>query len=158
MEYFSTEAAFFKAITSNFIFGNFQKFYGNTMFWKIMFQHIIQPINITPRFCKLSSQLFLCAFCALYINRNYKDTMHPYGRRLDATLYIDQNIIQGCQSEILKIWRMQIFLFKKLGYFSLNKNNLKSQKKIGLQAISPHFESVSSSIEVFWGASDLLCV
>ena len=31
------------------------------------------------------------------------------------------------------------------------------QNKIGLQVIALLFESVSSSIEVSWGASDLLC-
>ena len=48
----------------------------------------------------------------------------------------------------------EIFI-KKTGNFSLNRHIWKSRKKI-LQAISLLFESVSSSKEVFWGASDLL--
>ena len=48
------------------------------------------------------------------------------------------------------------FLFKKSGDFSLNRDILKLQKKIGIQAISRLFKSVLSSIEVLWGASDLL--
>ena len=29
-----------------------------------------------------------------YINPNHKDTTYPWGRRLDTTLYIDQNVSQ----------------------------------------------------------------
>ena len=106
--------------------------------------------------CKLSSLDFF-VFFVFHINWNDKDTTHPLGRRLDATLDINQNVSQACQLEFLKIWRMQISLFKKSGDFSLNRNILKLQTKIGLQVVSLLFESVSSSIEVFWGASDLLC-
>ena len=48
---------------------------------------------------------------------------------------------------------MGIFFFKKPEDFSLNTGTLKSQKKIRISRLS---ESVSPSIEVFWGASDLL--
>ena len=33
-------------------------------------------------------------FFVSYINRNHKDTRHPWGKRLDTTLYIDQNVGQ----------------------------------------------------------------
>ena len=56
--------------------------------------------------------------------------------RLDTTLYTDLNFNQACQPESLKIWKVCNFLFKKPGDFSLNMDILKSQKKIGLQAIS----------------------
>ena len=125
-----------------------------------MSQLRIQPIRITPRFCKLQSSIvpflfffFSFLFFVPYVNRNHKDTTHPQGTRLDATFYIDQNVIQVCQPEFLMIWRVWIFLFKKLGDFSLNRNILKIAKKIGLQAIYLLFDSVSSSIEVFWSAS-----
>ena len=48
------------------------------------------------------------------------------------------------------------FLFKKPGDCRLSRNILKSQKIFGIQAILPLFESVSSSIDDFWGASDLV--
>ena len=41
-------------------------------------------------------------------------------------------------------------ILAEAGYFKI-------AKKIGLQVISLLFESVSSSIQDFWGASDLLC-
>ena len=106
--------------------------------------------------CKPSSLDFF-VFFVFHKNWNDKDTTHPLGRRLDTTLDIYQNVSQACQPEFLKIWRMQIFLFKKSGDFSLNRDILKLQTKIGLQFVSLLFESVSSSIEVFWSASDLLC-
>ena len=93
-----------------------------------MSQHIMQPIRISPRFCKLSSLVF-CVFFVPYINRNHEDTTHPQGTSLDTTLYIDQNISQACQPEFLKIWRASIFLFKKPGDFSLNRDILKSLKE-----------------------------
>ena len=77
------------------------------LLWKVMSQHI-QPIKITPRFCKLSSLVFLCVFVS-YINRNHKDATHPWGKRLDTTLYI------ACQPEFLEIHREWIFFFKKSG-------------------------------------------
>ena len=40
--------------------------------------------------------------------------------------------------------------------FSLLTGTFQNRKKIGIQVISLLFESASSSIEVFWGASDLL--
>ena len=45
---------------------------------------------------------------------------------------------------------MWIYLFKKPGDFRLNRDILNLQK-IGIRAISLLFESVSSSIEIFWG-------
>ena len=49
------------------------------------------------------------------------------------------------------------FFFKKPGDFSLSRDILELQKKIGLQAISLLFESVSSSIEVL-GVLLIYCV
>ena len=99
-----------------------------SLFWKIMSQHIIQPIRITPRFCKLSSLVSFFVFFVHYINRNHKDTKHPQGARLDTTLYVEQNVNQVYQPEFLRIWRVWIFLFKKSREFSLNRDILKLQK------------------------------
>ena len=44
---------------------------------KIISWHIIQPIKITPRFCKLSSLVFFCLLFVSYIIRNHEDTTHP---------------------------------------------------------------------------------
>ena len=68
-------------------------------------------------------------------------------------LYIDLNVSQACQPEFF--WRMWIFLLKKPGYFILSMDILKSLKN-GVQTISLLFELASSSIEVFWGASESL--
>ena len=66
---------------------------GNGLGTKEIFQNIFDfLVRITPRFCKLSSLVFLCVFVS-YIYRNNKDTTHPWGRRLE-TLYIDQNVSQ----------------------------------------------------------------
>ena len=55
--------------------------------------------------------------------------MHLKGRRLDATLYIDQNTSQTCQPEFLKIWRMCIFSVEKTGRFELKQEHFKIAKK-----------------------------
>ena len=87
------------------------------------------------------------------MNRNNKDTT------LDTILYNDQNVSQVCQPQLSKIWRVCIFLLKKLGDISLNRDILKSPppKKKKKKRNSGFFNmSISSSIEVFGGASDLL--
>ena len=93
-----------------------------------MSYHIRQLLKITARFCKVF-HTFLCVFFVSYINQNHKATTHPWGRRLDTTLYIDQNVSQVCQPEFLEIWRKWVFLLKKLRDFSLNRDILKSQKE-----------------------------
>ena len=79
---------------------------------------------------------------------------------MDTILYIDQNVDQACQPQLSKIWRVCIFLLKKLGDISLNRDILKSpppKKKKKKKRNSGFFNmSISSSIEVFGGASDLL--
>ena len=70
---------------------------------------------------------------------------------MDAVLYINQNANEACQPEFSKIWRLLIFLFKKLGDYRLSRDIKKSLKKIGIKAIFGLFESLLSSIEVFWG-------
>ena len=54
---------------------------------------------------------------------------------MDTALYIDQNVSQACQHEFLKIWRVWIFLFKKVSILSQY----------------PHQQ------KFFGGASDLFC-
>ena len=138
-----------------FFFWSFAEVLGQhlkSLFWKIMSQHIIQPIKITTRFCKLPSLAFFVFFCVLY-KSNHKDTTHPYGRRLGTTLYIDQNVSKACQPGFLE---SEDFFVQKTGRFRLNRDILKLQKKIGLEAISLLFRSVSSLIEIFLGDSDLL--
>ena len=74
---------------------------------------------------------------------------------MDTTLHIDQNASEACQPEFLKIWRKWIFLFKKPGDFSLNRDILKSQKNWN----PGYFATLLVSIVInrsFWGASDLL--
>ena len=91
-----------------------------SQFWKIMSQNIIQPIRITPRFCKL----YTLVICVLYKSKSYK-----YNASLrNEMLYIDQNISQAFQPEFFR--RMWIFFVKKPGYFTLNRNILKSPKKL----------------------------
>ena len=71
---FSAEAAVLKCFTSNFFFWKLAEVLGQhlkNLLWKIS-QHIIQPIRIMSRFCKLSSLVFLCFFVP-YINQNHKD-------------------------------------------------------------------------------------
>ena len=68
------------------------------------------------------------------------------------TLYIDQNLSQVCQPEFF--WRMWIFLLKKPGIFYPKNGHFKISIKNRLQTIPLLFELASSSIEVFWGASD----
>ena len=92
-----------------------------------MTQHIIQPIKITPRLVNCLPQFFMCFFVC-YIIRNHKDTTHPWGKRLNTTLYFDQNTSQACQPDFLETWRVWIFLFKKPAAFILKKDILKSQK------------------------------
>ena len=100
-----------------------------SLFWKIMSWHNIQPIKIRPRFCKLSLLVF--AFFVSYLNRNHKDTTHPQERRLDATLYIDQNVSQDCQPAFVEnLESVKFFCSKKPGDFSLKRDILKSQKKL----------------------------
>ena len=67
---------------------------------------------------------------------------------MDTTLYIDQNVSQAFQPGFLKIWGVWIFFPENSGDFSLSRDILKSEKKVGLQAISLLFELVPSSIEV----------
>ena len=94
-----------------------------------MSYHIRQLLKITARFCKVFPT-FLCVFFVSYINQNHKATTHPWGRRLDTTLYIDQNVSQVCEPEFLKIWRMKIYLLKKIGRFQLKKRHFKIAKKL----------------------------
>ena len=73
-------------------------------------------------FLKYIAKIFCtsCYFQKSYMNRNNKDTT------LDTILYIDQNVSQVCQPQLSKIWRVCIFLLKKLGDISLNRDILKS--------------------------------
>ena len=114
MESFSTESKVFNCIPGNFLLKICSSFRttSKNLFWKIMSQHIMQPINI--RFCKLSSLLFVCFLCLTLIEitkirRNAKQGGWIY---ILITLYIDQNFSHACQPEFLKIWRVQTFQFK----------------------------------------------
>ena len=107
---FSTEGAILKRIPNFFleVLGQLK-----SLLWKIISQHIIQPIRITPRFCKLSSLVFLCIFLS-YIDRNHKDTTHHWGRRLDTALYIDQNASQPVNLNFRKSGECGFFSSKNL--------------------------------------------
>ena len=72
-------------------------------------------------FYKMCSLVFLYVFVT-YINRNHKDTRDPLGRRMDTALNIYENASQVYQPEFLKIWRVWMFLFKKLGDFRLSRD------------------------------------
>ena len=64
---FSTQGAILKSIP-NFsleVLGQLK-----SLLWKIMSLHIIHPIRITLRFCKLPSLVFLCVFCVLYRSKS----------------------------------------------------------------------------------------
>ena len=130
MESFSTEAGILKCIPSNF-FWKFAEVFGqhlNSLFWKIVLAyHTTDKDHPVILYTVFPSFFFVFVS---YINRNHKDTTHTWGRWFDTTLYIDQNVTQACQPEFLKIWRVQIFLFKKAEDFSLNRDILKSQKKL----------------------------
>ena len=81
-----------------------------------------------------------------------KDTANSLGVRLDTTLYVDQNMSQTCQpkiSETLKLWIS--FVKKKTGRFYPKHGDF----KILDYRLSLQFQSVSSSIEVLLGVSDL---
>ena len=101
------KAAILKRPLNNSFFWNLANVLGQHLkgqFWIIMFQHIIQPIRITPRYWKLSPLVF-CGFCALYKSKSQRS-------RLDTTLYTDQNVSQTCQPEFSKIWRKHFFIQK----------------------------------------------
>ena len=64
---FSTQGAILKSIPNFFleVLGQLK-----SLLWKIMSSHIIHPIRITVRFCKLPSLVFLCVFCVLYRSKS----------------------------------------------------------------------------------------
>ena len=43
--------------------------------------------------------------------------MRRIPRELDTTLYIDPNVSQACQPELLKIWGVWIFVYQKTRRF-----------------------------------------
>ena len=75
-EFFSTETVVLKFIPSNSFLEIRRRF--RTTSQKLFLDNClsIQPIKITPRFCKLSSLVFFLSFVS-YINRNHKYTTHP---------------------------------------------------------------------------------
>ena len=122
-----------------------------------MSYHIIQPIRITSRFCKLSFLVYLfiyfCTFCILYKSKSWRYISCLGKEKLYGTLYIDQNVSQVCQPEFLKSWIVWIFLFKKLGDFSLNRDILKSQENWTPAYFSTLWVSIlinRSLLECFW--------
>ena len=72
---FSTKAVVLKCIPSNFfleICRIFRTTSEKLALENYVLKRIIQPIRITPRFCKLSSLVFCCVFSVLYQSKSQK--------------------------------------------------------------------------------------
>ena len=80
----------------------------------------------------------------------------PTERDWMQTYILTRMLLRLVNLHFWKSWEYGLF-FKKPGDFSLSRDILESQKKIGLQAISLLFQSVSSSTEVL-GVLLIYCV
>ena len=81
-------------------------------------------------------------FFVYYINQNDKDTTHPWGRRLDTTLHIDQNVSQPVKVNFRKFGECGFFVPKICRFWLINMDILRSQKnlesRLFLYSLSQH--------------------
>ena len=111
-----------------------------------MSYHIIQPKRSCQDFINYLPQ-FSCVFFVSYINRNHKDKKHSCGRRLDTTLYIDQNVSQPVYLEDL-----DYFFFQKIWRFQLiNTDILKSQETLESRLFLYSFFQLAHQQKFFGG-------